>query len=185
MEELAAELASDQKSAHWGVTEKEVHYVTLLSEGRDGSPSLYANALRKQLYQQRAEYAEDIKRHIIKSRGGDEDPGSVVTAKQVRQSLRQVDPDKPQKEGDEVLQRIFGRKQKGTWGDVSARLALVWCERTTPRADRRVQFALRPPSDLLRMAQKKTRHVLLCIRVAKAFAEAGAEWRERHRPHPP
>jgi len=68
---------------------------------------------------------------------------------------------------------------------VSAKLAVVYSERTTPRSDRRVLFALRPPSDLLKMAQRKTRHVLLCIRVAKAFAEAGGEWRERHRPHPP
>ena len=50
--------------------------------------------LSMQVYQQRTEYVQDIKRHLLRCRGHqdeeEEEDGSEVTSKELRQTLRQV-----------------------------------------------------------------------------------------------
>mmetsp|Transcript_47897 Transcript_47897/g.74792 ORF Transcript_47897/g.74792 Transcript_47897/m.74792 type:complete len:622 (-) Transcript_47897:949-2814(-) len=174
MEDAIRELATDEKAGTWGVAPKEIDFVKLLAEAKDGTQSCFVEKLLYQFYTDRQQFIRDIGYNIERNRP---ESKKITTSREVGQSIRKIDPEKPVEEIDEIVKSIFGRKSTLPNEEVARRLGQVQGERTTDRGDKRVIRQLRPKSQLLRLAERKVRHVALCLRVASAFLEAGKAYR--------
>mmetsp|Transcript_41241 Transcript_41241/g.66438 ORF Transcript_41241/g.66438 Transcript_41241/m.66438 type:complete len:115 (+) Transcript_41241:1-345(+) len=100
-------------------------------------------------------------------------------AKDLRTSIKCVDPNKPLHQIDVLVQKVFGIKKSLAHNEFENRLKSVFAYRSTDRGHPRVKRALKPKSVQLVSAQRKLRRNSLMMRVARCFLNAGADFRAK------